>query len=591
MKKFFSVVLAVVLTVSCVLALGGCTKAKNSSFELVYITDGGSIDDNAYNESAWNGVKQFAEENSMNCRYYQPDYNDNGEVAGENVNKYIKLAVDDGAEYVVMQGENMAAALNDYAKDYPDTKFLLLGAQLRSGDSKTVITEPNVMTVTFDTLQAGFLAGYVSTALGYTKLGCFGSIVDDDSTSYSVGYVNGASYGADEKGVPTILEYVNCDDNKIDYSITVRPVYQKIEDSKEKTYKVNVVGGIGSGAYTDGENVTVTAEPAQEGKAFDHWEVKSNTDGVKDSKVNISSEKNSSMNLLVGDCDCTITAVWRDAQTVKVAIKGAQEVINAEKNTSISVQAPAPTSGMVFDHWEADDVSIIKDVNSQSTEISVSEKDIELTPVYVKSDVPTFDVKVENGTGTGSYRLGDKATVIADAPQDGYMFHKWENVDSNGLSGGLPMDNEYCYITQFEMSDRYASVVESMFDDGTQVVFAGGNSQGLSVFNATWSISHQVFAFGWGFDQNDLGNCLASVVCDYRVAVLNTLKDFKGGTNYVGNCSNDCLYVTNISTNKDDDAYNEGYANLYSSLADGSLKVPNTVNETSKCLSIKYLVK
>ena len=141
------------------------------------------------------------------------------------------------------------------------------------------------------------------------------------------------------------------------------------------------------------------------------------------------------------------------------------------------------------------------------------------------------------------------------------------------------------------MSDRYSSVVESLYDEGVQVVFAGGNSQNLSVYSATWSISHQVHAFGWGYDQNDLGNCLASVVCDYRVAVLNALADFKGATNYVGDCSNNCLYVTNISTSADEDNYSEGFAKTYTGLSDGSLTVSPSVNTASKCMTVKYWVK
>lgn len=583
MKRFFSVVLAVALTISCVFALGGCAKNENASFDLVYITDGAVVNDNAYNEYAWNGVKQFGDENSMTYRYYQPDTDENGEVTAENVNNYIKLAVDGGAEYVVVQGETMAAAIDEYALDYPETKFLVIGAQCENLS--------NVMTVSFDTLQAGFLAGYTSVALGMTKLGYFGNTADKDSANYGVGYINGAAYAADEKGIPAIVEYVNCDDENLDYSITIRPIYQKVEDSKEQTFKVNVVGGIGSGVYTDGENVTVTAEPAPEGKVFDHWETKSDTEGVKDSKVNISSDKKSSMNLLVGDCDCTIIAVWRDADTVPVTVVGSSEVINAEKNSVAYIEAPSAEIGMAFDHWEADDETVIKDINSKSTEITVGENAVEVTPVYVKSEQPTYSVTVEQGTGTGVYCPGDRAQIIADAPQDGYMFYKWENVDSKGMSGGLAMDNEYCYITEFEMSDRYSSVVESMYDDGIQVVFAGGNSQNLSVYSATWSISHQVYAFGWGNDQKDLGNCLASVVCDYRVAVLNALADFKGGTNYVGDCSNNCLYVTNISTSADDDNYNEGFAKAYSALADGSLVVDSNVNTSSKCLTVKYWVK
>lgn len=60
----------------------------------------------------------------------------------------------------------------------------------------------------------------------------------------------------------------------------------------KKTFNVNVVGGIGSGVYANGENVTIIADKPYKDKAFDLWEVKSNTKGVKDKKVNISLDKN-----------------------------------------------------------------------------------------------------------------------------------------------------------------------------------------------------------------------------------------------------------------------------------------------------------
>ena len=151
---------------------------------MVYITDGAVVDDNAYNESAWNGVKQFGDENSMSYRYYQPDTDENGEVTGENVNNYIKLAVNGGAQYIVVQGEIMAKAISEYAAEYPETKFLIVGAECEQPIS-------NVMTVSFDTLQAGFLAGYTSVALGKTKLAYFGNTADKDSASYGIGFING----------------------------------------------------------------------------------------------------------------------------------------------------------------------------------------------------------------------------------------------------------------------------------------------------------------------------------------------------------------------------------------------------------------
>lgn len=616
MKKFLSVILVLAISFCGIFALVGCSKNESKNYDMVFITDGGTISDGAYNQSAWNGVKEFAEEENMSCRYYQPNVDENGDVNVDTIGNYIKLAVDNKAEYIVMQGEKMAVAVDKYAPQYGDIKFLLVDAYPHAENSDTVDSFTNVMTVTFDTLQAGYLAGYTSVIKGYNKVGYLGSVSDKSSASYGAGFVQGVAKAADESGTPVICDYANYDADNLnyDYSFTIRPVYKKVSESTEKTFKVNVVGGIGSGVYADGENVTITADKPEKDKIFDHWEVKSDTEGVKDKKVNISSDKKSTMNLLVGDCDCTIKAVYKDTKTVQIVVAKSADLslsslydtYNVEKNSTTFVTAPSAQSGMVFDHWECDYKDAIEDINSASTNVTVKDETISITPVYVKSDAPTFDVTVENGTGSGSYRSGDHISVVADPPKDGYMFYKWENVDNQGNSTGIAMTNEYCYITDFEMIDRYSSIAEIMYDNGTQVIFGGGNSQADSIFTATWKISHQVYGFGYGYDQNSMGNCLSSVVTDYRVAIVNALKEYKGGSYYEGNCSNNCLYVVDMSTQKtykdkdgnevEDKNYNESYAKVYKALADGTIKsnlpaddVRTVVN--SKCMTLNYWIK
>lgn len=614
MKKLFAAVLAFVMVITCLPAFAGCSK-KDSTYDLVLITDGDTITDGGYNQSAWDGVKAFGDENNMTYRYYQPNADESGTLSLDTIEKYIDLAVNGGAEYIVLPGEDFAVAAYEYAPTYSDVNFILVGAYPHSQDDTSARFQSNVMCVTFNYLQAGFLAGYTSVADGYTKLGYLGSVDSVSSGDYGAGYVQGAAYAADEKGIPVVLDYADYDSAILDYdySFKIKPVYQKVEDAKEDTFKVTVVDGIGSGVYTDGENVTITANPAPEGKVFDHWEVKSDTEGVKDKKVNISSKKKSSMNLLVGDCDCTITAVWADAKTVPVSITEADgatvhETLYPEENTSIWITAPAAEVGMVFDHWEADDESVFEDAGSAGTNVSVSDQGVTAVPVYVPSENPTFMVTVENGTGSGSYVAGEQISVVADAPEDGYMFYKWENVDSQGLATGIAMENEYCYTTTFEMVDRYASIVEKMYDDGAQVVFGGGNPLSDSIFTATWTFDYQVYAFGSGIDESSKGNCLASVVTDYGAAIKLALADYKGGTILMGSCENQCIYVTGksmVPTYTDDDGneqedknYNEGYANVYNALADGSIKTTNVqsgadvrLSYKSKCLTLNYWIR
>ncbi len=603
MKKLVSILVCVALIATCAFGFAGCKKGADT-YQLVMITDGATITDGGYNQSAWNGIEQYASDNNMACRYYQPKTEDDGSLSVDSVKNYIDLSVKNGAEYIILPGEKFAAPICELAPEYKDIKFILVDAvPVDINGIEQVIS--NVMTIDFDLLQAGYLAGYTSVILGNTKLGYLGSVSDEESALYGAGYVQGAALAADESAKPVYMDYAEYDAENLDYdySFTIRPVYTKVSDSKEKTFKVNVVDGLGSGVYADGENVAIVANPAPEGKVFDHWEVKSDTDGVRDGKVNISSKSKSTMNLLVGDCDCTITAVWAETKTQPVIVhrtygymSNIGEVVatyNVPENITVEIVAPTAFPNSVFSGWavnECDIDDVVEDSTNPWAKVKVTDKPIELIALYDDSDVPTFDVTVENGTGSGSYRIGDYVEVVADAPQDGYMFYKWENVDNQGLSTGISMENEFCYKTNFNMVDRYASIAEAMFDDGAQVIFGGGNSQSDSIFTATWNYDYQVYAFGAGVDQNGWGNCLASVVNDYGAAIKLALANFEGATNITGNCDNGCIYTTNIPED------NAEYPAVFEKLAKGDIKVKAPTGDirtvySSKCLTLNYWVK
>lgn len=594
LKKLTALLLCCVLAVGSCVMLSGCAKGKAQSFDIVLITDGGAVTDKGYNQSAWSGVQEYAGESGASCRYFQPYLDENGKLSDEIIAKYIELAANSGAKQIVLPGKAFAISAYELAPTYKDIQFVLVDAFPHSRDDKTMRMIDNVMSVRFNAYEAGFLAGFTAVLKGNTKLGYLGDVQNERSADYGEGFVQGAGYAADANGKPVYVDFANYNAKKLDYdySFTVRPVYIKTDEAKKETFKVNVVDGIGSGVYTDGENVTVTANPAPQGKAFDHWETKSDTEGVKDKKVNISSKKDASMNLLVGDCDCTITAVWKDADTASITVKASDAeplVYYAPKDSEYWVEAPAAPSGQVFDHWESSAADAVKDVNAKGTTVYVGTSDIQLTPVYVKSELPTFDVRVENGTGSGSYLAGDTVKVVANAPAEGYMFYKWENVDNQGLSTGIAMTNEYCYHTEFEMVNRYASVVEKMFDDGTQVVFGGGCDVSDSIFEATGNFDYPVYGFGCGIDESGKGTCLASVINDYGAAVKQCLGAFKGAGIFDANCKSGCIYVTGMSTDKENkDEYDEQYAAAYNIFASGK-----TLRSSGafSCLTVKYWIK
>ena len=606
MKKAVSILLCAVLLAVSIFAFSGCTPAEKLSYDVVLITTGDTVTDKSYNQSAWSGVTAFAEEAGLSCRYYQP-IRENGEVSLESALSYIDLAVNSGAKYIVLPTAAFEVIAFEAAVKYTDVSFLLLDGTPKTQEGD-IGTAPNLMSVTFNGLQSGFLAGYNAVISGHQKLGYFGAD-NDESRNYGAGYIQGAAYAADKFGIPVIMDYADFDSASLDYdySFTITANYKKIEDVKEKTFKINVVNGIGSGVYTEGSNVTLIADPAPEGMVFDHWDTKSDTEGVKDSKVNLSTKKGTTTNLLVEKCDATITAVYKEADedtysvTVvrAIAISAPYSSVSVPAGSSCEVIAPPAESGMVFDHWEFPGEVDIDDINAKDTWVHVGNENIVLIPIYAESDVPTFNVTVVTGeggdgesSGSGAYLSGDKVNLSAALPRDGYIFYNWSNVDNYGYGAGVSMENEYYPVTSFDMVNRYQSVIETMYDEGVTVIYAGGNPQGDIISGATWNYSYNVYGIGSELSQSGWRNYFTSSVKDFGAAVQYCFNDFKGGTQIVGDCSNGCISMSYVAEDKAE-SYNEAYA----ALGDGtitlkSVKAGEDVSTvlSSKCLTLDYWV-
>ena len=609
MKKILSILMCLVL-LGCIFA--GCTKQEEIKSDIVLITNGATIKDDGYNQSAWEGISAYAQENDMTCRYFQPVLDEDGKITVENVEKYISLAVKNGAQFIVLPGEEFSVIAYELAPAYPEVKFILIDSMPHSADSNIDMFIENVMCVQFDALQSGFLAGYISVMNDNTELGYFGQTGSKDSANYGAGFVQGAAYAADSLGIPVTVDWAEYDSAMRDfnYDFTIKACYEKIDNQEDETFKVVVEGGIGSGTYTKGSNVTITANPAEKGKVFDHWEFKSNTDGVKDKKVNISSKTEASMNLLVEKCDCTLTAVYKDIEgnynSVDVMSADGKDVVatySVGENSQCEVTAPVAEKDMVFDHWESSVADVLEKADAKTTKVNVSNQDIVLTPVYRTSEVPTFNVTVETGEGgsgdsmgDGSYLPGDLVEVEAAIPEDGYMFSHWENVDSYGLSTGISMANEYYWDTTFEMVDRYAAICESMYDHGVTAIFNGGNDKAESVFTARWNFDYDLNVIAAGAKTKD---SYTTIVKNYGEAVKDCLADFKGGSVVSADCSTDALYATFVSDNDDVKAQ---FDEVYKELGAGEIKTVKVQggagynfckyfdeNKMSKCLTLNAM--
>ena len=137
MKKILSAFMCAALIAVSAFAFAGCSKADQASYQIVMITDGGTVTDGSYNQSAWQGVKSFAEKSGSSYRYYQPKVSDGETLSTENAEQYIDLAVKKGAEYIVLPTDVFEVAVYDKAPLYSNVKFILADGTPHAQDDDT----------------------------------------------------------------------------------------------------------------------------------------------------------------------------------------------------------------------------------------------------------------------------------------------------------------------------------------------------------------------------------------------------------------------------------------------------------------------
>jgi basic membrane protein A len=193
MKKFTTVALLAVAGLSLVLSSCG-----TPTYEIALITDVGDIDDKSFNQGAWEGVVDFAEENNKTYEYYRPTA-----IGTDPYLAAIELAVENGAEVIVTPGFLFETPIFFAQDDFEDTSFILLDGVPNDGNwgganGPEFRTEDNVMSILYAEEQAGFLAGYAAVMEGYRSLGFMGGMAVPAVVRFGIGFAQGANVAATE---------------------------------------------------------------------------------------------------------------------------------------------------------------------------------------------------------------------------------------------------------------------------------------------------------------------------------------------------------------------------------------------------------
>jgi basic membrane protein A and related proteins len=164
---------------------GAATGAK---FLGCMVTDTGGINDKSFNQSAWQGMQEAAAANpNITVKYLQSttqsDY-------VPNINTFLgeKCGV------IVTVGFLMAAATESAAKANPKQDFAIVDCSYAS-QCLSGAKESNIDQLTFNTVQDGFLGGYLAAGMTKTgKVATFGGEDFGTVTIYMDGYWDGVQY-------------------------------------------------------------------------------------------------------------------------------------------------------------------------------------------------------------------------------------------------------------------------------------------------------------------------------------------------------------------------------------------------------------
>ena len=240
MKKFLAMLLALVMVMSLVACGGNTDETKpvetkpgestpadstpavsGEEYKIAMITDYGDITDQSFNQTTYEAVQSFAEENDIPYTYFKP----NGDSDAERIGM-VDAAVADGYNIIVMPGFAFANTVVQTCEMYPDVKFIALDVALGDllaaavGGSYDYIPEnwnladyvdmSNVYCAVYQEELSGYMAGVAAVKLGYKHLGYLGGMAVPAVMRFGYGFLQGIEAAAAELGITNeiTVEYV-----------------------------------------------------------------------------------------------------------------------------------------------------------------------------------------------------------------------------------------------------------------------------------------------------------------------------------------------------------------------------------------------
>ena len=116
----------------------------------------------------------------------------------------------------------------------------------------------------------------------------------------------------------------------------------------------------------------------------------------------------------------------------------------------VTITANPAKSGKVFDKWTCETVGVtieFASATSKQTTFVMPAQDIKIKAHFKDIEVaPSVEIKVEGGTGAGTYKPGVSVTITANEPAEGKVFKCWKDEKGEIVS----TDKSYAFTVNGE---------------------------------------------------------------------------------------------------------------------------------------------
>jgi basic membrane protein A len=231
MKKITMLLLAILVAAGMVYASGqgeAGGEAAEDTIEIAMVTDTGGVNDQSFNQSAWEGLQQLDEDYEV----VEVSYLESTQESDYEPN--LQALYDAGNELIWGIGFLMADAIRTQAELNPDQRYAII-------DFAWDDYPDNLVGVVFKAEQASFLVGYIAGRMTETgTVGFVGGIEGAVIDGFDYGYHAGVKYASQD--VEVLRQYAESfNDAAIGKSIATN-MYRQGAD-----IVFHAAGGVGDG--------------------------------------------------------------------------------------------------------------------------------------------------------------------------------------------------------------------------------------------------------------------------------------------------------------------------------------------------------